>query len=393
MLAIIWSILLTLFRFLFADQMWAAMSDATMAKWPVRRIPFVVHQPIRHAVVAGDNVLVLSGKGNDRRLVLSTPMDGDKTLAALILPSPSGPEEFVARGGGWWYATYRWHFDRPATLFIADDGSGTVQTNVVDDPVAIRNVDSWIVVRGDRPRGLIIHIGDQGVEATAIDPQGQFTTWRLPLLEKTSGREWAEMLPDGSIALLVNTGRGTCSLFLLDRDGHVGTVDFGQELVSVVTAVDADGNIALMTSGGNCVLGAVINPRDPKPIIWRRLSSDADVVTIPSPVGYLSSDEMRVAAVSGGFIAAWVTHSGATEPRLYARELRPTSVGAWPVEVGQPYGSRASFSRDAFSDLHADGDGLRFYWDDGHNLVTRHLPASVSGFQLVRWLGEWCSTE
>ncbi len=214
-------------------------------------------------------------------------------------------------------------------------------------------------------------------------------------MEKPSGSKWAELLPDGRIALFAyNLHTGSCALFLLGKDGRVATVDVGNAVGgSLVTAVDAAGNIALVTSGGNCVLGAVVNPQDPKPVVWRLLSSVADVVTVPSAVSYLSTDELRVAAVSNGFVAAWVTHSGTREPRLYARELREGSVGAWPVEVGQPSGSRDTFSHDAFSDVHADGDGLRFYWDDGRNLVTRRLPASVSGFQLVQWLGEWCSTK
>src|SRR5260221_9057584 len=114
MVAIVWSILLTLFRFLLADQMWAAVSTATMANWPAHQVPFVVNQQLRHAVVAGDNVVVLSGNGNARRLVLSTSLDGDKTLAALTL---AGPEAFVARGGGLREATHRLHFGRRIPLF------------------------------------------------------------------------------------------------------------------------------------------------------------------------------------------------------------------------------------------------------------------------------------
>src|SRR5260221_14672925 len=105
MVAIVWSILLTLFRFLLADQMWAAVSTATMANWPAHQVPFVVNQQLRHAVVAGDNVVVLSGNGNAKRLVNSTSLSGDKTIGAQ---TRAGLETFRASSAWMGRATTSW---------------------------------------------------------------------------------------------------------------------------------------------------------------------------------------------------------------------------------------------------------------------------------------------
>lgn len=389
LLTILWSFLLALFRFLLAASLWGDVAGRTTGRSPVQQVPFVIKQPLRNAAIVGDSLVVLSGKEDwgDRRLVVSTSREGDRTLAALSLSSAYGPEAFVARGGGWWYATTRQPVEGQATLFISDNGSGNVETNVVHHPEELANFESWIPVKGGEPRVLLALQRAQGFDMTEIDSTGPLRTWHLDRTDIVWGREGAEFLPDGRIALMTYSRRpDKTQLLLFGNFGWVEKIDLSDAWPGVTaTAVDSSGDIALVSGGGDLVVGAVFNPAHPMPLIWHWLANLYEP-NYPNAVNHLAPREVRVTAVRDGFVVAWVTHPHAARPRLYARELKAGYMGAWSAEIAAP-----ANSREIFFDMQTSGGEVRFYWDDGRNLVTRQLPASVSGFQLVQWLGEWCN--
>ncbi|MDP9362176.1 MAG: hypothetical protein M3P29_12075 [Acidobacteriota bacterium] len=70
--------------------------------------------------------------------------------------------------------------------------------------------------------------------------------------------------------------------------------------------------------------------------------------------------------------------------RLQARELKSDHAGAWAVDIGQPTGSRA-----VFFTLCSDGNEATFFWDDGRHLVTRRMPSSLAGYDLIERLAAY----
>ncbi len=373
MFEILWALLLSTIRLLALEAMWCEAAAAVMERYPESRVPFVVTEPVLQVAMAGEDVIVVSGVSSDRRLVRSTPHHEIEELMPRTQRLPMGGEYLFARGSRWWYGLAGSRHGVRGTYFVSDDGSSSVV------PTAGRGPLFWLPLNGDVPRALEVSDGDEGLLATEIAAGGPLRTWHLPfpLGRLTS----AEYLPDGRIAVVTqHRESGRVTILLLADDDHIDIRALGYKMaIQLATAIDSSGRLAIATATmDRRVDGAVVDPTraaDPK---WRELRRG---IRLQGGTG-----ELQVTPVSDGFVVAWINRSE-SPPRLESGNLRAGSAGGF-FTIGDLLERKGG---ETFFSLRSEDGEPVFIRDDGVHILTRRLPASVIGFDLIRRLSaRWC---
>jgi hypothetical protein len=372
MLPLLLALLASAARFLFGAFLWCDAASAVMGRYPETRVPFVVTDVVVDAAVAGDNVIVVLGSGEQRRLVrsgrhgeLETLLDVDKRLV-------SGGESLVAQGEHWWYGVTAVRDGVQSTLFVSDEGSSVV-------PVSGALLARWLPLRFETPRALeVSYASDGSPMATEINARGPLRSWHVPRL--FSAATSAVLLSDGRIAVVsAQKDSSHLYLFLLGDNDLIDTVSLGyMMLLQLAIAVDGRGRIVIAASTAeHRVVAASIDPAQPAEPVWRQLREGVKLSSY--------AREVQIVAVAGGAVASWINRS-VTPPRIEASNVYATHAPAEFRTIG-PVIDRA---RNTPATLRADGGEPVWTWDDGSHLLMRRLPASIDGYVWIERVAEWC---
>lgn len=371
MLRTVLSLLASLFRIVFGATLWCNASSAVVDRYPETRVPFVVSDVVVNAAVAGDNVIVVSGSGEQRRVTRSgrrgeieTLLDIDKRLAI--------GESLVAQGEHWWYGVTGVRDGVQSTFFVSDEGASVV-------PISGALLARWLPLQSETPRALEVTFGNDGSPmATEIDAHGPLRSWHLPM--PLSGATSAARLPDGRIAV-VTQQKDSSQLFLLllgEKD-HLDIASLGYRmLMQLAIAADAGGRIALVVlTPDHRVVAAWLDPLHPAEPAWQQLREGIQLSA--------SVRDVQVVAVAGGAVASWINRS-LTPPRIEASNVYANHA---PGEA-RVIGSVVDRGRNTFASLRVERGEPVWTWDDGSHLLMRRLPASIDGYTWLERVAGWC---
>jgi len=371
MLRTLLALLASVFRIVFEAAFWCNASSAVIDRYPETRVPFVVSDVVVDAAVVGDNIVVVSGSGEQRRVARSGRRGEIETLLNVDKRLAIG-ESLVAQGEHWWYGVTGVRDGVQSTFFVSDEGSSVV-------PISGALLARWLPLQSETPRALeVTFASDRSPMATEIDAHGPLRSWHLPMpfFSATS----AARLPDGRIAV-VTQQKESSHLFLLllgdDDRVEIGSLGY-RMLVQLAIAADAAGRIALVVlTPDHRVVAAWIDPVHPAEPAWQQLREGIQ----------LSGNvrDVQVVAVAGGAVASWINRS-LTPPRIEASNVYATHA---PGEV-RVIGSVIDRGRNTFASLRVDRGEPVWTWDDGAHLLMRRLPASIDGYTWLERLAEWC---
>jgi len=372
MLPLLLALLASAARFLFGVSLWCDASGAVIERYPEARVPFVVTDTVVDAAVAGDNVIVVSGSGEKRRVVRSGRLGEVETLLDVEKRLVAG-ESLVSQGEHWWYGVTAVRDGVPSTLFVSDEGSSVV-------PITGAMLVRWLPLRpSETPRALEVSFASDGSPmATEINAHGPLRSWHLPMM--FSNATSATLLPDGRIAVVTqDKGASHLYLFVLSNNDRITTVSLGyMMLLQLAMAVDGgSGRIVIAVSTTeHRVVAAAIDPAHPEPV-WRQLREGVKLSSY--------AREIQVVSVAGGAVASWVNRSVAP-PRIEASNVYTTHA---PAEF-RTIGSVIDRFRNTFFTLRDDGGEPVWTWDDGSHLLMRRLPASIDGYVWIEYVADRC---
>jgi hypothetical protein len=359
-------------RILFGAAFWYDATSAVVGRYPETRVPFVVTDVVVDAAVAGDNVIVVSGSGEQRRVVRSGRRGEVETLLDIEKRLVSGGESLVAQGEHWWYGVTAVRDGVQSTLFVTDEGSSVV-------PVSGALLVRWLPLQSESPRALeVSYASDGSPMATEINARGPLRSWHLPMLFFTATS--AALLPDGRIAVVTaQKDSSHLYLFLLGDNDHIDMVSLGYRmLLQLAIAVDGGGRIVIAVSTtDHRVVAASIDPAHPAEPVWRQLREGVQLSSY--------AREVQVVAVAGGAVASWINRS-VTPPRIEASNVYATHA---PAEF-RAIGPVIDRGRNTAATLRVDGGEPVWTWDDGAHLLMRRLPASIDGYVWLEHIAEWC---
>jgi hypothetical protein len=373
MFDLLWAWLLFAVRFLALDPIPCEIAAAVSERYSASPLPFIaIAEPVVDAALAGGDVVVVSGRDAQRRVLRSTPRGGMEVLMQDTQRLAVGGEYLFARGTRWWYGVAGTRDGDAGTFFVSDDGTSTRV------PVSGLYTYLWLPLKSDAPRALELSTGVDGEPIAAeIDTAGSVRSWHLPML---LGRATAaEIVADGRIALVTQQkASGRLTLLLLGDEDRVDIIALGYKMIlQLATAVDASGRLAIATATTDRrVDGAVIDPDHATEPKWRELRQG---IRLGSWAG-----ELQVTPAPGGFVVAWINHSE-SPPLLEAGSLSAGSAGGEVFTIGEV----ADRSRDTCFSLRTEDNEPVVTWDDGNHLVTRRLPASIPGNALIERLSTW----
>lgn len=371
MLQTLLAVLTFIAQLLSGASLWCDGSSAVILRYRETRMPFVpVDDVIVNAAVAGDSVVVVTQSGEGRRVIRSGRRGEVETLLNVDKRIALG-EALVVQGEHWWYGVPAVRDGIQSTFFVSDEGSSIV-------PISGVVLARWLPLQSETPRALEVSFASDGSPmATEITAQGPLRSWHLPM--QFSAATSAAPLPDGRIAVVTHQKDAHLYLFLLGDNDHMDTVSLGYlTLLQLAIAADAGGRIVLAAStNDHRVVGASIDPAHPAEPVWRQLRGG---VQLSSNAG-----EVKVVAVTSGAVATWINRS-AVPPRIEASNVHATHS---PAEF-RAIGSVVDRGRNTFASLRIEGGEPVWTWDDGTNLLTRRLPASIDGFVWIERLAAWC---
>lgn len=367
-----WTFLIAAARMLALDSVWCEPAAAVVRHYAESVVPFVVTEPLLDAAMAGDDVVVVSGVSPSRRLVRTSPRLGTEVLMPPTERQGIGGEYLHARAGRWWYAVAGQRGGVKGTYFVTDDGTATTV------PLSGLFLTNWLPLKTDAPRVLELSTAEDGSAlATDVHADGPLRSWRLPL---PPGRlSSAELLPDGRIALVTHhKDSGRLTLLLLGDEDRIDIYALGYKmLIQLATAVDASGRIAIATATGDQrVDGTIIVPGRPGDPQWRQLRRGIRQMAW--------SGELQMVAVKEGFVAAWINRNETL--RLETANLSADYANPPVLAIG----TLLDQGINTFYSLRAEEGEPVFTWDDGSRIVTRRLPASISGYVLSEAIAAHC---
>lgn len=373
MLSVLLALLASVARMSFGEVLWCDATSAVMNRYAEARVPFVVTDVVVDAVVAGDDVIVVSGSGETRRVVRAGRRGEVETLLDIEKRIAIGGESLVTRGEHWWYGVTAVRDGVQSTVFVSDDAPPSVV------PISGAALVRWLALQSETPRALEVSFARDGSPmATEINARGPLRSWHLPML--FSAVTSAALLPDGKIAVVTQQKDSSrLDLFLLGDDDHIDSVTLGyRTLLQLAIAVDDGGRIVLAVSTtDHRVVAASIDPAHPAEPLWRQLR---DGVQLSSYAG-----ELRVIAVDGGVVASWMNRS-VTPPRIEASNVYATHA---PAEF-RAIGSVVDRGRNTSVALRVEHGEPVWTWDDGARLLMRRLPASIDGYVWIERVADWC---
>lgn len=338
--------------------------------------------PVHDAALAGDALIVLQGEDRERSLIRSVPRE-DRTLASMSLRGAIGQETIVMNGDRWWYGSAGERDGTVVTTFVAGDASEDVKTSSV--PVRGRGPYLFLPLHGEQPRGLQFAATNPDTTlVTEIDATHAVRTWQVPRIDLLNAHAIAERLPDRRIALFA-VRNGVLELLLLeDRGEFAATTVRDVAPFQFATAIDDTGRMAMVIAtaapGGQSLESAILDPDHPTDATWQVLTRNARLASWPY-------QELKVVSGPNGFVAAWIDRAVTRRFDLQACDLETDATPPVIASIGDPTEGRTF---GAFFSMHSAGKELRFFWDDGRQLVMRRVPASIRQLAATQQFAKFC---
>ena len=360
----------------FAGWFWCLLLRVASSTFGVAEIPFLVESPVHHAVIANDELYVVTHPGPDNEIAKVTAAGSQAVfrLSPRFVANAQESDRFVVTREAWWYAALDGIGGipgRPATTFFRADGTKKTHPSSLKQPV-----NSYLIaLPGEEPHALEISVTADSTHIRELDWGGLLRSWQLPRIRPFWPHMTAESLSDGRIALF--SGLEQLSLIILSDGGDVqATVLKEAPVPQFDTAIDDAGRVAIVAACSDTatIETAMIDVDRPSETEWRTIRRSVRVTR--------RLREIQVLAGPRGFVAAWVDET--LGRRIEATELRMTGCGEAVVSVG-----RASPRGDAaFFDMQFQNDELVFWWDDGEHLYQRKLPLPLTSFALLEGLAQ-----
>lgn len=271
----------------------------------------------------------------------------------------------VASGEGWWYSLAGTREENQNGVYFL-----TPERTFV--PVDAIHTADWIPFDGPEPRGLLVGMGRGELQAMEVTPGGVPRRWSLPAVSAFSGG-WrdAERLPDGAIALVTNQPASGVELNLLEGEEPAVVSLRKDAAVRLVTALSADGMLAVVTESRLGELeAAVFDPKNPGTLRWLALTTKDEPGRYPQVVFH--EDE---------FIVAWL---GPEAKELRARTFTAARAGASATIA--PFLRRGN--APVSISILPEGEELLFVWQEDEP-AARRVPADFAGLWFAERLCKW----
>jgi hypothetical protein len=329
----------------------------------------------------GDQMLADAAKTADGELIVETALSylppeyhhtvvkmddayGPQELASFSLSNYFG-SGVVASGDSWWYSLAGTREENADGVFFLTPE----QTFVPVDEIYSAD---WIPFDGPEPRGLLVGAHGEETRAMEVAPGGVRRRWSMPPVSSFAGG-WrdAERLPDGAIALVTFQPASGLELRLLDGDEPAAVSLRKDAVVRLVTALSADGMVAVVTESRLGELeAAVFDPKNPGTLRWLALTTKDEPGRYPQVVFH-----------DGRFIAAWFAR-GANE--LRARTFTGERAGA--AATIAPFLRRGN--APVSISILPEGEELLFVWQEDEPTMRR-VPADFAGLWFAERLCKW----
>ena len=283
---------------------------------------------------------------------------GPQELATFTLSTYFG-SGVVASGERWWYSLAGTREENQHGVFFL-----TPEQTFV--PVDEMHTADWIPFDGPEPRGLLVGAHREETRAMEVTAGGVRRRWSLPPVSTfSSGWRDAERLPNGSIALVTFQPLHGVELHLLGGDEPAPVSLRRDAVVRLVTAVSADGMLAVVTETRLGELeAAVFDPKTPGTLRWLALTTKDEPGRYPQVVFHEDK-----------FIVAWLAPAA---NELRARTFTGERAGAAATIAPFLRRGNAAVSISILPEALPEGESeLLFVWQEDEPTMRR-VPADFA---------------